>query len=81
MKVGGGIKSTTEQVTTAESGNAIITSVRVTQKLLAAYIEGNPYIALTYITGGMDYYGAHVQDTAGTKIASTTVTLRLIYAE
>lgn len=78
---GGGIKYTTEQVTTAASGNVIITAVRVNQKLLAVAVEGNPYIALMYITGGMDYYGAHIQDTAGSPIGSTSLTLRLIYAD
>ena len=78
---GGGIKSTTEQVTTSTGGNAIITAVRMNQKLLAVAVEGTPYIALMYITGGMDHYGAHIQDTAGSAITSATVTLRLIYTD
>ena len=77
----GGIKSTTEQVTTAASGNAIITAVRVNQKLLNAYVVGEPYSALPYITGAGDYYGVHVQSTAGSAIGSTTLTVKLFYTD
>ena len=78
---GGGIKSTTESVTTAGSGNVSITKVPVTQKLLAAFVEGSPYIALMYIAGNGQNYGVHVQDTAGVTIANANLTLRLIYTD
>lgn len=78
---GGGIKSTTEQVTTAASGNAIITAVRVNQKLLNAYVVGEPYPTLPYITGAGDYYGVHIQNTVGAAIGSTTLNLKLFYTD